>query len=184
MKNIKPKVFWSGFLIVASILGWLLLFMVGVVIAFIFWISLIIGVIVFYPFLPHMPVVLNFFLREYEFECNILRVLDMARFDTGRKSGWMAPLEILYAVEEISDKQPSVSAIYVTLGKLNREGAVTNKKVPAEYLKNSPKRAKVSGVTLAYKLKNNSNYKPRKPKWLPKEQKKEKKDVAGGVTAH
>ncbi|XLQ20748.1 MAG: hypothetical protein ACKUBY_03150 [Candidatus Moraniibacteriota bacterium] len=158
--------------------------MVGVVIAFIFWISLIIGVVVFWPFLPHMPIVLNFFLREYEFECNILRVLDMARFDTKRKDGWMAPLEILYAVEKMSGRQPSVSAIYVTLGKLRREGAVTSKKVPAEYLKKPPKRAKVSGVSLAFKLENNSNYKPRKPKWLPKEQKKESKGVVGGVTAH
>ncbi len=184
MKNIKPKVFWSGFLIVASIFGGLLFFMVGVVVVFIFWFSLVVGVIVFYPFLPHMPVVLNFFLREYEFECNILRVLDIARFDTGRKSGWMAPLEILYAVEEISGRQSSVSAIFVTLGKLKREGAVTSKKVPGEYLKNPPKRVEADGVCLAFRLKEDSNYKPRKPKWLPKEQKKEKNNVTGGVTAH
>ena len=174
MKKISSKVFWSILLFIS--------FIIGMALALIFLISLIIGLIIFWPFLPHMPIVLNFFLREYEFECNILRVLNLARFDTQIKDGWMAPLEILYAVEEISGRQPSIGAIYVTLEKLRREGAVISSKVPAEYLKKPPKRVKAGDVTLAFKLDNNSNYKPRKPKWLPKKKKKE--DIINGVPAH
>jgi len=183
MKKINPKVFWSIFLFVISIVGGLIFVMLGAVIAIIFWISVVIGVIVFYPALPHMPIVLNFFLREYVFECNILHVLGMARFDTKRKFGWMTPLEILYAVEKKTDKQPSITDIYVTMGKLNRRGAVQSEHVPVEYLKNPSKRAMDSGIALAYRLDDDSDYKPRKPKWLPKEKKK-KEDMIDAVTAH
>jgi len=183
MKNINPKMFWSVFLFVISIVGVLIFVILGMIATIIFWISVVIGVIVFYPALPYMPVVLNFFLREYVFECDILHVLGMARFDTRRKFGWMTPLEILYAVEKKSGKQPDISDIYVTLGKLNRRGAVKSEYVPVEYLKNPSKRAMDSGIALAYRLDDDSDYKPRKPKWLPKENKK-KEDVIDAVTAH
>ncbi len=183
MKKINPKIFWSIFIFVVSVIGGLIFVMIGVAIAFVFWISLIIGVIVFYPFLPHMPVVLNFFLREYELECNILRVLNMVRFDTKRKMGWMTRPEISYAVEKMSDRQTGITDMFVALNKLRKEGAIVSQHVPVEYLKEPSKRVKNTGFGLAFRLKDDSKYKPRKPKWLPKEEKK-KKVVLGGITAH
>ena len=176
MKNLNPKISWYIFLFIAGV--------ISLIIVIIFWISLIVGIIIFFPFLPHMPIVLNFLEREYEFECNVLRVLRMAKFDNAIKDGWMAPLEILYAVEEISDRQSSIGAVWSTLLVLKKKNVVIGKKVPIEYLKNPPKRSRNCGFALAFKLEDDSDYRPRKPKWLSKKQKKEKNEMHDGVVVH
>ncbi len=176
MKNLNPKISWYIFLFISAV--------ISLIIVIIFWISLIIGMIIFFPFLPYMPFVLNFLEREYEFECNILRVLRMAKFDNAIKEGWMAPLEILYAVEEISGRQSNIGAIWGTLLVLKKKNVVIDQIVPIEYLKNPPKRSRNHGFTLAFKLEDDSDYRPRKPKWLSEKQKKEKKQMHDGVVVH
>ncbi len=184
MKNLNPKIFWTAFLFVVSIVGGLIFIVIGLMWAMIFWVGLIIGMIIFWPFLPHMPIVLNFFEREYEFECNVLRVLRMAKFDNAIKDGWMAPIEILFAVDEISDRRSDIIGVRFVLGRLRRKGAIVSKIVPVEYLKNPPKRSRDHGFRLAFKLEDDSDYRPRKPKWLSKKQKKEKKEIHDGVVVH
>ncbi len=181
MKKNNFKKFWSIALGVITVVGILFSIATTVLVGLIFAGLLTVCFAVLYPVLPYIPVVQRFSLYLYEMKLNILRVLRMAKLDPGRRFGWMTSKEILTGVQDILHDGKDHRFWFSSLLKdLIKENAILMEGgVPVAYLKNPPTE---NGFATAYRLKDDFNYRPKKPRCLPKE-KKGRQKVYDGLNA-
>ncbi len=141
MKNIDPKRFWGVFVVIIMIVTALIVIVSTLLIVLIFWACAIFGTVILYPFLPHIPAVQNFSLYLFEMECNVLKVLRMARFDPKIKFGWMREKEIVKEIEGMFDcERNHLHWCLSVLIKLKREGVVLHEEVTCWVFKKSTER--------------------------------------------
>lgn len=179
MKKIDPKIFWEIMLIMAIVTVVWLWILFSILVSFVFLGVVTIGLVICYPFLPYIPAVQNFALYMYELQLAVLRILRMAEFDTAIKYGWMTKSEIVLALDNVMSDERNKFFINVVLDSLEKDGAILRGgDVPVVYLKNPPTKY---GFTEAYKIGDDSNYRPKKPRCLSKKR-KDKQSINDGVS--
>lgn len=162
---------------IGDIIANVALFAILVLIAIVF--LMIIGagvfiVLIMLPFFLGSSLGDSYAFYRYEMEHNILSILRTARYSNEVKFGWMTRNAILKKIENIfDDGRRHRFQFNNSLNKLVSEDVVAVSKVPVEYVEKNPIK---TGLITAYKLDEDSDYKPKRPARLPKE----KRDIQHG----
>lgn len=126
-----------------------------------------ISFIITFPIFARTNLYLDIAYRIYEMECSIINVLKNAMYDGRVKHGWLTEEMLFSRIRDLyeGDERRCERQFKMSLKKLIREDVVLKNETLNDYIEDKPR---IIGWVNIYKLNDDSDYKPKRPKKIPK----------------